>query len=107
VAVDGVEAGTAAVDRWSISGTGTQTVTVEVTYVATAEWPLDPDAWEVLLADGTEVPLVADPALPASLEAGEQRTFTLHAETSLDLVDAFIAYVDHAGGTFVFLVALE
>ena len=107
IVVDGVDAGTAAVIDWAIAGTGTKSVSVEVTYEAAAEWPLDAGAWELLTADGTEIPLVASPALPASLAAGEQRTFTLAAETDADLVDGFVAYVGQGGGTFVFLVALE
>jgi hypothetical protein len=107
IVVDGVDAGTAAVIDWAIAGSGTKSVSVEVTYEAAAEWPLDPGAWELLTADGTEIPLVASPALPASLAAGEQRTFTLAAETDADLVDGFVAYVGQGGGTFVFLVALE
>jgi uncharacterized membrane protein len=109
VQVDGVDAGTATVVEWTVSGAGTRTVEVTVTYMTGpgAEWPVDAAAWEVLASDGTEVPLVATPALPATLEAGEVRTFTLRAETAVDLVDGFIAYVDPAVGTFVFLVALE
>jgi uncharacterized membrane protein len=107
ITVDGLDVGTAAVDRWSVTGTGTHAVTVTVTYLATREWPIDPDAWELLAVDGTEIPLIAAPPMPATLAAGEQRAFTLHAETIVDVADGFIAYVDRAAETFVFLVALD
>jgi uncharacterized membrane protein len=107
VTVNGVDAGTATVVDWSVAGTGARTVMVTVTYAPSAEWQVDAAAWELLTADGAEVPLVASPALPATLEAGEVRTFTLRAETEVDLADAFIAYVEPAAGTFLFLVALE
>ena len=70
-------------------------------------WPLDPGAWELLTADGTEIPLAADPPMPGSLAAGQARTITLVAETDVDLESAFIAYVDTEAATFVFVVALD
>ncbi len=109
ITVDGSPVGTAAVIAWSGAGTGTgtRTVTVEVSYAADAAWPIDARAWELLTADGTEVPLKATPALPDTLAAGEQRSFTLRADTDVDLVDGFVAYAGPGDGTFVFLVALE
>ena len=38
---------------------------------AKSDWPLDPGAWELLTADGTEVPLAADPPMPGSLAEGQ------------------------------------
>ncbi|HEU0244111.1 MAG TPA: hypothetical protein VFQ75_09415, partial [Candidatus Limnocylindrales bacterium] len=109
ITVDGSPVGTAAVIAWSGAGTGTgtRTITVEVSYAADAAWPIDARAWELLTADGTEVPLKATPALPDTLAAGEQRSFTLRADTDVDLVDGFVAYAGPGDGTFVFLVALE
>ncbi|HEX5827133.1 MAG TPA: YibE/F family protein [Candidatus Limnocylindrales bacterium] len=108
VVVDGVDVGTAAVERWAVSNDGgTRTITVEVAYDPVETWPLDPAAWELLTSEGVPVPLVASPELPASIPAGERRTFTLRAETSEDLTDAFIAYVDTVAGELVFLVGLD
>ena len=110
ITLDGSEVGTAAVTRWAIStDAGRRDVTLEVRYSATADWALDPSAWEILTADGGEVPFVADPALPPLLAAGDTATYTLSAsmDAAVDLTDAFIAYVDSRTGSFVFLVPLE
>jgi uncharacterized membrane protein len=109
--VDGAPVGTTAVSRWAIATRDDRReVTVEVTYAAAADWELDASAWEVLTADGSEIPLVAEPALPALLRAGQTTTYTLRASMAaadVDLVDAFVAYVDTPTASFVFLVALE
>ena len=108
VTVDGTEVGTASVDEWTVAPAGDgQSVTVNVTYFAKADWPIDPGAWEILTGDGTEVPLVADPALPASLAADQAGSYTLVAETDADLTGAFIAYVDTESAEFVFVVSIE
>ena len=100
--------GTASVDDWQLTpGEGSTSVTVEATYSAKSDWPLDPGAWELLTANGTEIPLAANPPMPGSLGAGDAGTFTLVAETDVDLESAFIAYVDTEAATFVFVVALE
>ncbi len=110
ITVDGSEVGTTAVARWAVTATdGQRKVTLEVTYSAMADWPIDPFAWEILTAEGEEIPLVADPSLPALLSSGTTATFTLGAsmDDAVDLTDAFVAYVDSATASFVFLVALE
>ena len=108
ISIDGAEVGTASVDDWQLTpGEGSTSVTVEATYSAKSDWPLDPGAWELLTANGTEIPLAANPPMPGSLGAGDAGTFTLVAETDVDLESAFIAYVDTEAATFVFVVALE
>jgi hypothetical protein len=108
ITVDGAEVGTASVDQWTLSpGAGGQAIAVSVTYAAKADWPIDPAAWEILTADGVELPLVADPAMPASLATDQTATYSLLAETAEDLTGAFIAYVDTAAQQFVFVVSLE
>jgi uncharacterized membrane protein len=108
VSIDGAEVGTASVDDWlAQAGTDATTVTVQVTYTAKADWALDPGAWELLTADGTQVPLTADPPMPGVLASGDAATYGLIAETEVDLTDAFIAYVDTEAAEFVFVVALE
>ena len=96
------------VDSWAFAEVaGGQRVTVEVTYQATADWALDPSAWELLAADGTEVPLTATTDLPSTLAEGQGQTVMLAADTEVDLTDGFVTYVDAAAQSFVFLVALE
>jgi uncharacterized membrane protein len=108
ITVDGSEVGTASVDDWTLTpGDGGQSVVVSVTYAAKADWAVDPGAWEILTADGTEVPLVADPALPASLAADQTASYSLAAQTAEDLTGSFIGYVDTAAQQFVFVVSLE
>ncbi|HET7830528.1 MAG TPA: YibE/F family protein [Candidatus Limnocylindrales bacterium] len=108
ISVDGGEVGTASVDDWTLTpGDTGQTVVVSVTYAAKADWALDPGAWEILTADGTELPLVADPPLPSSLAADQTASYSLTAETDEDLTGSFIAYVDTAVHEFVFVVSLE
>jgi hypothetical protein len=108
ITIGGAEVGTASVDDWTIAPSATgQSVTVSVTYAAKADWAIDPGAWEILTADGTEIPLVADPPMPASLGTDQTATYSLVADTDQDLTDAFIAYVDTAAQQFVFVVSLE
>jgi len=108
IVVDGAEVGSVAVARWSIAtASGQLEVLLEVTYAATAAWPIDPDAWEILTQDGGEHPFTGSPALPGSLPRGRTATFSLRATPDADLTDAFIAYVDAETAAFVFLVALE
>jgi uncharacterized membrane protein len=108
ISIDGAEVGTASVDDWVTEpGTGSTSVNIRATYSAKSDWAVDPGAWELLTAEGIEVPLVADPPMPASLTEGQTATYTLVTETELDLEGAFIAYVDTEAATFVFVVALE
>ncbi len=98
--------GTATVERATVKGRDPRTVSVVVDYAALGAWPLDPSVWEVLTSDGTEIPLDASPPLDGSLEAGEQRSYTLTAVTSERLKGAFVAYRD-SPETFQFLVPLD
>jgi uncharacterized membrane protein len=108
ISIDGAEVGTASVDDWVTEpGTGSTSVRIRTTYTAKSDWALDPGAWELLTADGIELPLAADPPMPASLGEGQTATYTLVTETELDLEGAFIAYVDTEAATFLFVVALE
>ena len=108
ISIDGAEVGTASVDDWlTAPGEGSTSVSIQVTYSAKSEWALDPGAWELLTAEGVELPLAADPPMPGSLGEGQSATYTLVTETEVDLEGAFIAYVDTEAATFVFVVALE
>ena len=88
--------GTAIVEAAKVKGHSPHTVTVVVDYAAIGDWPLDPEVWEILTSDGTEIPLDASPPMAGSLPAGDQRSFTLTAVTRRGLGGAFIAYRDSA-----------
>lgn len=108
IAVADAEVGTVTVQRWAITDTaGTHAATVKVSYAATADWPPDPAAWELLTADGTSVPLTADAPLPETIAAGTTLEVTLRATTELDLAGGFVAYLDPEAASFVFLVPLD
>ena len=108
ISIDGAEVGTASVDDWlTAPGEGSTSVSIQVTYSAKSDWALDPGAWELLTAEGVELPLAADPPMPGSLGEGQSATYTLVTETEVNLEGAFIAYVDTEAATFVFVVALE
>ncbi len=108
ISIDGAEVGTASVDDWlTTPGEGSTSVTIQTTYTAKSDWALDPGAWELLTADGIEIPLAADPPMPGSLGEGQSGTYSLVTETEVELDGAFIAYVDTEAATFVFVVALE
>jgi uncharacterized membrane protein len=103
VVVDGVQAGTATVLKWTVStnpgGASGDAIRVSVRYRASA--PLDPTAveWELLLADGSELPL--DTAGPGGtggpLAAGETRTVSLTGSFPKSDETPFIAFVDEKG----------
>ena len=83
-------------------------MTIQATYTAKSDWALDPGAWELLTADGIEVPLAADPPMPGvARRRASQPPTRSSPRPSVDLEGAFIAYVDTEAATFVFVVALE
>jgi uncharacterized membrane protein len=101
--VDGKQVGTMTVLKWTItqnsrSPTG-DSIRVAIRYQATE--PLDPGSglWEVLLADGGELPL--DPTgaggLGGPLAAGESRTVSLAGSFTKPDETPFVAYVDVTG----------
>ena len=105
VSIGSATVGTASVERATVKGQGTHTVRATVSYAAIATWPLDPTAWEILTANGTEIPLAASPPVSGTLAAGDTRTFAVSAQTTKNLRNAFIAYRD-TPDSFTFLVAL-
>jgi uncharacterized membrane protein len=98
--------GTATVEDATVTGKRPSIITVNARYDAIGAWPLDPGAWEILTADGVEIPLAADPAIDGTLEAGDGLDVTLSASTRRKLDGAFIAYKD-SPETFLFLVPLD
>ena len=99
ITVDGSSAGTVAVvpTRTKASGQATGShVSVTVHYVATGTFPMAAGQWEVLLEDGSLVPLVpTDPtAMSRTLNAGER--FDLHASADISATpkNLFVVYVD-------------
>jgi uncharacterized membrane protein len=80
-------------------------VTVEVTYAATGNLPLDAGRWDLLLADGTTValaPTSGQAALTRTLTAGESATITFAATLDRQPTDAFAVYTDEISSTMVF-----
>ena len=84
-------------------------VSVVVHYVATGTFPLSAGRWELLLDDGSSVPLVAqDPA-------GSQRTlkngdrYDLHASADLTVTpsDLFVVYVDAGTSETILAIPVE
>jgi uncharacterized membrane protein len=103
LAVDGEQVGTATVLKWTIAedprAPNGDTIRVSVRYRAVA--PLDPSSgrWELLLADGSELPLdpIGAGGLGGPLAAGETRTVALSGSFPKSGETPFIAYVDDAG----------
>jgi hypothetical protein len=87
----------------------TASISVDVRYAATAALQLDLGTWELLLADGSEVPLTATDADagPITLAAGQKRDVHLDADFAAADDSPFIAYVDRTTGDIVFLVAVD
>ena len=99
ITVDGSSAGTVAVVPTRTKANGQPTgshVSVTVHYVATGTFPLAAGQWEVLLEDGSLVPLVAtDPnAMGRTLNAGERFDLQASADISATPKNLFVVYVD-------------
>jgi uncharacterized membrane protein len=111
--VDGRAVGTVTVLGWTLAPPTppdtTTSASVDVRYTATAPFELDLGTWELLLVDGTEVPLVPSGADPGSitLAAGEKRDIPLKAEFEVSADSPFIAYVDSTTGDILFLISVE
>jgi uncharacterized membrane protein len=103
VTADGQQVGTATVTKWTISQDPQdpkhETIRVSLRYRASAS--LDPSSgqWELLLADGSELPLAAtgQAGLGGPLSAGETRTVALTGSFPKSDETPFIAYVDDTG----------
>ena len=112
--LDGKAVGTVTVLGWEVEPprppSDTASISVDVRYAATGPMAIDAGSWELLLADGSEVPLApvaGESPLPSSLAAGETRDVRLEGTfTALD-DQPFVAYVDRSSGEFVFFVAVE
>ena len=99
ITVDGSSAGTVSVvpTRTKASGQATGShVSVTVHYVATGAFPMAAGQWDVLLEDGSLVPLVAtDPnAMGRTLNAGERFDLKASADISATPKNLFVVYVD-------------
>jgi hypothetical protein len=99
ITVDGSSAGTVAVvpTRTKASGQATGShVSVIVHYVATGTFPMAAGRWEVLLEDGSLVPLVATDAnaMGRTLNAGDRFDLQASADISATPKNLFVVYVD-------------
>ena len=114
IRLDGQNVGTITVLRWTVNeprAPATEaTILVDVRYVAIAPFALDAGTWEIVLANGAEVPLspVGGAAtLAGTLAPGASRELTLEGTFAPAAVPPFIAYVDGLTSDFVFFVAVE
>ena len=114
ILLDGQNIGTITVLRWTVdeapAPATAATVLVDVRYVAIAPMALDTGSWELVLGDGTEVPLspvAGGAALAGTLAPGASREVTLEGTFTTAEEPPFIAYVDRANDAFVFFVAVE
>ena len=80
-------------------------MSVRVAYRADAPFPLASGSWEVLLDDGTAIPLLPTrdlQALEQTLKAGAELDVPFSAQLPDDALSAFIVYVDAASTTPLF-----
>ena len=112
--LDGVEVGTVAVEDVTRHAedilSNTERVAISVRYEATAPFDLSAGTWELLLSDGTEIPIEpreGSDALERTLDAGEALVLTLDAELSADEVEPFVVFVDRLTGQLIFAVSLS
>jgi hypothetical protein len=109
--VDGQQAGTATVLKWAITpsaGTSNkEQIRVTLRYEAASAFDPDSGEWELLLADGTELPLEPSGAtgLGGPLAAGETRTIAVEGDYPKSDETPFIAYV--AGGVILYAIPVE
>jgi uncharacterized membrane protein len=112
ITLDGVAVGTVAVSTPKLTAgdtVSTATVSVRVGYKAKAPFPLATGSWEVLLEDGTEIPMLPTndlQALEATLQPGQTLDVPLSAQLPDSAVNAFVVYVDKASDTLLFAVAI-
>jgi hypothetical protein len=89
---------------------GDASISVTVEYEATESLPLGDYAWELLLGDGTTVPLVpadsSDP-LTRTLSRGDVVDATLEADYAVVEGTAFIVFLEVATASFVLAVAVD
>jgi uncharacterized membrane protein len=111
--VDGAQQGTVTVVRWAVTptrpGPAGQTIRISLRYHATSALDLTAGTWELLLADGTELPLEADgtPGLAGSLAAGESRDVSLVGDLPKTKDTPFLVYLDEATGAFPFAIPID
>jgi uncharacterized membrane protein len=112
--IDGSPVGTITVRGWDVippkAPATRSSITVDVRYDATATLPLDAGTWELVLVDGTEIPLspVAGPSPGADvLAASEGLDVKLEGSFPPTKETPFISYVDQSTGEFVFFVAVD
>jgi hypothetical protein len=112
ITVDGSSAGTVAVvpTRTKASGQASGShVSVTVHYVATGTFPMAAGQWDVLLEDGSLVPLVAaDPnAMGRTLNAGERFDLKASADISATPKNLFVVYVDTKTSEMILAVPIS
>lgn len=83
---------------------------VQVTYSATRRFPLSIGRWELLLDDGSEIPLTAvdgPSTLDRTLKAGETAQVDLTAALGTEPTDAFVVFVDVASSRMALAIPIS
>ncbi len=109
ITVDGVAEGTVSVVPTQTSADPPNTslhVAVTVHYVATADFALSVGRWELLLDDGSLVPLVLDDphALDGTLKKGGKRDVQMSADLATAPANLFVVLVDVSTSEVVFAI---
>jgi hypothetical protein len=109
ITVDGVAEGTVAVVPTQTPADPPNTdahVAVTVHYVATADFALSVGRWELLLDDGSLVPLVLDDphALDGTLKKGGKRDVEMSADLATEPANLFVVLVDVSTSDLVFAI---
>jgi uncharacterized membrane protein len=111
--LDGVDVGTVSVESVSRHDKGvlsnTEDVAISVRYQAAAPFDLSAGTWELLLSDGSEIPIEpreGSDALQGTLDAGESLVVTLDGEVSRDEAEPFVVFVDRLTSRMIFAVSL-
>jgi hypothetical protein len=113
ISLDGVDVGTVSVDNVTKQSEGVpsnmERVAISVRYDAEEPFDLSAGTWELLLSDGSEIPIEpreGTDAIESTLDAGDSLVVTLDGELSRDEVDPFVVFVDRLTNRMIFAVSL-
>jgi uncharacterized membrane protein len=113
ISLDGVDVGTVSVDNVTKQSEGVpsnmERVAISVRYDAKAPFDLRAGTWELLLSDGSEIPIEpreGRDAIESTLDAGDSLVVTLDGELRRDELDPFVVFVDRLTNRMIFAVSL-
>ena len=112
ITIDGKAAGTVAVvptRKAAVPPATDSHISVVVHYVATGRFPLSAGRWELLLDDGTLVPLLyADPTVGGrTLQNGDHVDLQASADVDDAMTDVFVVYVDVSTSDLILAVPAD